>query len=114
MIMDRCPGKQSLRNLDSTIVPCPDCGRLMEFFSDEARRHCRCGRLLLREPLPQCADWCPAAAECMGQVIDAHRLEQRLAEVKDDPRARACLEKIRKRLQEKRQERSAGPESFST
>lgn len=102
--MDRCPGKQSLRFLDSVVVPCPDCGRLVEFFSDEAKRHCRCGRVLLRETLPQCADWCPAAAECLGQVIDLRELEQRMAKVKNDPRAQRCLESIRQRLQEKKKD----------
>ena len=99
---DRCPGKQSLRYLDSSLVPCPDCGRLVEFFSDEAKRPCRCGRVLVCEALPQCAAWCPAAAECLGQVHDLRELEQRLAKVKNDPRAKQCLESIRQRLQKKK------------
>ena len=70
----RCPGKQGLRHLDSVIVPCPGCGQLIEFFTDEAKRPCRCGRILLREALPQCADWCPAAAECLGQAIDLYQI----------------------------------------
>ena len=97
--MDRCPGKQSLRNLDSVVVPCPDCGRLVEFFTDEPKRHCRCGRVLTRETLPQCAQWCTAAAQCLGEAIDLRELERRVAQVKDDPRAKQCLEEIRERLQ---------------
>ena len=98
---ERCPGMQSLRILDSVVVPCPDCGRLVEFFTDEPKRRCRCGRVLLRETLPQCAEWCDSAAECLGNVIDLRELQQRVAQVKNDPRAKACLENIRKRLQEK-------------
>ena len=96
---DQCPGKKSLKYLDSVVVPCPDCGRLVEFFTDEAKRHCRCGRVLLREALPQCAEWCLAAAQCLGQAIDLRELERRVAEVKDDPRAKQCLENVRERLQ---------------
>jgi hypothetical protein len=71
----------------------------VEFFTDEPKRRCRCGRVLLRETLPQCAEWCAAAAECLGQAIDVRELQRRLEKVKDDPRARQCLESIRERLQ---------------
>lgn len=94
----KCPGKIANRNLDSVIVPCPSCGRLVEFFTDEPKRRCRCGKLLLRESLPRCADWCPAAAQCLGEAIDLRELERRLAEIKNDPRAKHCLADIRKRL----------------
>ena len=95
---ERCPGKQSLRQLDSVVVPCPDCGQLVEFFTDEPKRVCRCGRTLLRETLPQCAEWCAAAAQCLGQAIDLRELQRRLAQVKDDPRAKECLEEVSRRL----------------
>ena len=98
---DKCPGKQSTRQLDSVLVPCPDCGRLVEFFTDEPKRRCRCGRALLREALPQCAEWCLAAAQCLGESIDLAELQKRVEQVKNDPRAKACLEAIRERLQEK-------------
>ncbi len=97
-MLDRCPGKQSLRILDSITVPCPDCGRLVEFFTDETKRQCRCGRVLLREALPQCASWCLAAAQCLGQVVDLQEWEQRVAQVKEDPRAKQCRESIRERM----------------
>ena len=98
---DRCPGKQSLRQLDSVVVPCPDCGEPVEFFTDEPKRRCRCGRILLRETLPQCALWCTAAASCLGQAIDLRELQRRLALLKDDPRARQCLENVRQQLQKR-------------
>ncbi len=98
----RCPGRESLKNLDSVVVPCPDCGRLVEFFTDEPKRRCRCGRVLLREALPQCAEWCVAAAECLGEAIDVRELERRVAKLKNDPRAQRCLETIRERLEKKK------------
>jgi hypothetical protein len=99
--MEKCPGKQSLRVLDSVVVPCPDCGRLVEFFTDEPKRRCRCGRVLLREALPQCAEWCLAAAQCLGQAIDIRELKKRVEQVKNDPRARKCLESIQAQLKKR-------------
>ena len=101
---DRCPGKQKLRNLESVVVKCPHCGRLVEFFTDEAKRSCRCGHTLLRESLPQCADWCAAAAQCLGEVIDPRELQQRIEQVQNNPHAKRCLESVRERL--KRQDDS--------
>ena len=94
----KCPGQLAPRNLDSVVVPCPECGKLVEFFTDEQKRRCRCGHLLLREALPKCADWCPAAAQCLGEAIDIRELQKRVAEVKNDPRARKCLESIQEKL----------------
>ena len=56
---------------------------------------------MLRESLPKCADWCPAAAECLGEAIDIRELQRRLEKVKNDPRALKCLASIRERLQKK-------------
>jgi len=91
--------------MDSVCVPCPDCGRIVEFFTDEPKRRCKCGRLLLREALPRCADWCPAAAQCLGEAIDVRELEKRLARIKDDPRAAACLGHVREMLRKKANDR---------
>jgi nicotinic acid phosphoribosyltransferase len=38
----------------------------------------------------------------LGEVIDVRELEARVAKVKDDPRAKQCLESIRERLQKKK------------
>ena len=112
---EKCPGRQSLRQLDSVVIPCPDCGRLVEFFTDEPKRRCRCGRVLLREALPQCAEWCLAAAQCLGQAIDLRELQRRVEQVKNDPRARECLESIRERLEKKKAgEENAGAPGETT
>jgi len=97
-MLNKCPGRMLSRNLDSVVVPCPACGRLVEFFSDEPKRRCRCGHLLLREALPRCADWCPAAAACLGEAIDIRELSRRLARIRNDPKARQCLASIQARL----------------
>ena len=104
-MMSRCPGRMPPRELESVFVPCQECGRLVEFFSDEPKRHCKCGHVMLREALPRCADWCPAAVQCLGEAIDVRELQRRLAEIKNDPRARQCLESIRERLKAKSDEK---------
>jgi len=103
-MLKKCPGQTTSRKLDSVVVPCPACGRLVEFFTDEPKRHCRCGRVLLREAMPRCADWCPAAAQCLGEAIDVRELERRLEQVRNDPRAKKCLQSIRERLKGKSSE----------
>ncbi len=100
-MLGKCPGRMMPRNLDSVVVPCPVCGRIVEFFTDEPKRTCRCGHVLLRESLLRCADWCPAAAQCLGEAVDVRELQRRLSEVRDNPRAKQCLESIRQRLESK-------------
>ena len=65
---DRCPGRQSLRNLDSVVVPCPDCGRLVEFFTDEPKRRCRCGRVLLRFQTTWLCSGCRGEVHLTGRI----------------------------------------------
>ena len=95
--MARCPG-MTPRNLDSVLVRCPACGREVEIFSDEPRRPCRCGHVVWRQVRPRCAEWCPAAAQCLGGTIDAEDLAARLAELRRDPHARQYVQSIRARV----------------
>jgi len=104
--MQKCPG-MSPRDLDSVTVPCPSCGQPVELFTDEPKRRCRCGEVIRREALPRCADWCPAAAQCLGEAVDLQELAERTARIKNDPRAQECLENIRQRLAEKQAHGSA-------
>ena len=98
---NKCPGRMTPRDLESVVVPCPDCGRMVEFFTDEPKRRCRCGKLLLRESLPRCAEWCLAAEQCLGEAVDVRELKRRVEKVKNDPRAKKCLETIQELLRKK-------------
>lgn len=65
----KCPG-QDLRYWkkgDIFDVPCPDCGREVEFFKDDVRRRCpRCGRTIVNPKLDlACAEWCQHAEKCV-------------------------------------------------
>ena len=63
----RCPGQDS-RKITVEIHTCPRCRTELELFSDEAQVRChRCGEIMRRESTPSCADWCPAAKQCLGE-----------------------------------------------
>lgn len=65
--MFRCPG-QDTRKLKVSVLPCPQCGYIVEVFSDELTRPCpQCHTEVAREKLPSCLDWCAAARDCLGE-----------------------------------------------
>ena len=101
-MFDKCPGRtRSSRELHSEELPCPACGRPVELFSDEHARRCSCGHVITREALPSCADWCAAAPACFGDRIDARAHAERLAKIKNDPRAKEYVDSICRQLREK-------------
>ena len=95
----KCPGQESARlNIEAVNVPCPKCGQIVEMFSDEGHRRCKCGHVVTREALPKCAAWCPSAAECFGEAVDVRLLKAKVDQVKNDPKAKECVETIQKLL----------------
>jgi endogenous inhibitor of DNA gyrase (YacG/DUF329 family) len=68
--MARCPGQDQRfwKPQDIFEVPCPGCGRAVEFFRDEPTVKCRgCGRLVVNSRLDLgCAEWCTHADQCLG------------------------------------------------
>ena len=64
----RCPGRFTAAQADSVLVPCPECGLEAEIFGDEQRVKCRCGKLVFRDAVPSCAQWCPEAERCFGSA----------------------------------------------
>jgi len=63
----RCPGQDD-RNIKAQNVKCPDCGFLLEIFSDETKIRCpECKNLVSKERLPSCIDWCKFARDCIGE-----------------------------------------------
>jgi len=63
----KCPGQDS-RNIQVETVKCPDCGYVLEIFSDELRARCpNCKGLICRDRLPSCLDWCKSARDCIGE-----------------------------------------------
>ncbi|MBC8373175.1 MAG: hypothetical protein ISS69_16030 [Phycisphaerae bacterium] len=98
----KCPGSSSSKPLDSTIITCPSCGADVELFSDEPMLRCGCGTVVRREIMPRCADWCPAAADCLGDAADPELLEKRRNEIMNNPHALECIARIAALIKEKR------------
>lgn len=98
-----CPGRDS-RKLDSQIVRCPECGGHVEIFSDEQKVRCHCGNLILREALPACIQWCPAAERCLGEVIDIRAVRKRLAALQEKAGGSDYVRKMQRRIEEARGE----------
>jgi hypothetical protein len=63
-------------SLNTYEIPCPKCGRILEFFSDEIKRRCKCGTVVYRENQPTCAEWCPFAAECLSGILPLEQIEE--------------------------------------
>lgn len=68
--MSKCPG-QNMRFWgpgDIFDVPCPQCGQPVEFFKDDSQRKCKGCNKVIYNPRNDfgCANWCPAARECLG------------------------------------------------
>ncbi len=74
--MKRCPGHMKSISFETYEVKCPECGRVLEFFSDEPKLRCRCGAVVYRETRPTCAEWCPFAAECLAGVLSPEQIEE--------------------------------------
>lgn len=73
-MINRCPG-QDARNIKAEFLNCPCCGYEVEIFSDELKRSCPgCRKIIYREKLPSCTDWCQSVRECIGAVIDSTQL----------------------------------------
>ncbi len=101
-MLNKCPGSTPNKSLDSTVVVCASCGTEVELFSDEPKRRCHCGNIVRRETAPRCADWCPAAAQCLGQATGAKSFEQRRKEVRSNPVAKECLARIAALIEKKK------------
>lgn len=54
---------------------CPKCGRTVEMFADEEKTDCKCGNTVFKNKVPTCVEWCSAAEECLGDVIDVKKVK---------------------------------------
>jgi ribosomal protein S27E len=76
----KCPGQNTRywKKGDIFDVPCPDCGRDVEFFKDDVRRNCpRCGRTIVNPKLDlACAEWCEHAEQCVDDLSGGLKLKK--------------------------------------
>ncbi|HHT9132285.1 MAG TPA: hypothetical protein ACFYED_07345 [Candidatus Tripitaka californicus] len=99
----RCPG--SLKTTAPTIVErrCPKCGRTVEMFGDEEKTECKCGNTVFKDRIPTCVEWCKAAEECLGDVIDVKKIKEeakKRAEKEGDPQFVSKLGELFKKKQQ--------------
>lgn len=66
----RCPGQDPRYWTEDVVsdIPCPECGRSVEFFRDETTARCPgCGHKFRNPKLDlACAQWCAFAEQCLG------------------------------------------------
>lgn len=71
-----CPGQDS-RWLTAALYKCPQCGEMVEMFSDEIKRRClNCKTIVYKEKVPSCIEWCQSAKECLGGKRFKELMEQ--------------------------------------
>mgnify|MGYP001587275365 CR=1 FL=1 len=67
MLAKHCPGSLGFVQPKPEMFRCPNCGRDVEIWSDEAMRTCPlCSKTVFRPGMQSCLDWCKHAKECVG------------------------------------------------
>src|SRR4030042_3881723 len=90
----KCPGTDMKfwKPGDIFDIDCPKCGKRVEFFKDEVKRKCSCGHIIVNPKIDfACAEWCPYAEQCVGEVPEEVKAKQR-QELRDSARERIGLE----------------------
>jgi hypothetical protein len=73
----RCPGQNTMfwKAGDIFEVSCPNCGKTVEFWKDDARRTCTCGHRFLNPKRDiGCLEWCKYAEKCMPDMFKGENL----------------------------------------
>ena len=87
-----CPGAKILRQPQPEIFDCPSCGEEVEIWTDEIRGVCSaCGRVVFREGMMSCLEWCKFAQECVGEEAYDRYMKNRTVGLR-----RKLLETMRK------------------
>jgi len=71
----RCPGSMKTTAPEIIERNCPKCGRTVEMFVDEEKTECKCGNTVFKNRIPTCVEWCSAAEECLGDVMDVKKVK---------------------------------------
>ena len=71
-MVEKCPGQDSRywKKEQAYEVPCPVCGKPVEFFRDDMSRKCGGCGVRFRNPKIDlgCLKWCQYASECISRV----------------------------------------------
>ncbi len=93
----RCPGSMKSTTPEVIERECPKCGRTIEMFADEEKADCKCGNTVFKNKVPTCVEWCSAAEECLGDVVDVKKVK---AEAKKRAKAEGADIEFTERLAE--------------
>jgi putative nucleotidyltransferase with HDIG domain len=92
-----CPGQDTRfwRPSDIFEIPCAECGAMVEFFKDEARRRCpKCKAKVVNPKISiGCAQWCEHAKECLG-------FDPKEAEFADDGETESIVDRLTAAMKE--------------
>jgi len=96
----KCPGSLRSQQAAPREVGCPSCGNVVEIWSDEIKATCKkCGRFVFVDKVPICVEWCSAAEECLGDVVDVKKIKaEALARAKAEgnpERVRQIIEMVK-------------------
>ncbi len=72
----RCPGSMKTMVPEPLERKCPECGSMIEIWSDEEKADCKCGATVFKDAAPTCVVWCSAAEECLGDIFDVKKLKE--------------------------------------
>ena len=93
-----CPGQSTMfwRPSDIYDIPCPACGRAVEFFKTDIRRICKgCGTRILNPRVDfSCAEWCAVAKDCVGPELYGDLKEKQDLDRRREADLKALLETI--------------------
>lgn len=64
-----CPGANNIRGAPTLKEKtCPNCGAVIEMFSNEPAVQCKCGFTAYND-IQSCITWCAFARECVGDEV---------------------------------------------
>ena len=75
-----CPGAIAIKGTpELKEKTCPNCGEIIEIFSNETESKCKCGFVAYNN-IQNCIKWCAFARECVGGEIYDNLDKSRLTE----------------------------------
>jgi Fe-S-cluster-containing dehydrogenase component len=92
-----CPGATRLKEPIPEFFKCPSCASEIEIWTHENSRKCdNCGKIVTRDQVPTCIEWCEYGKECVGEEAYNRYMEA----IKDKGIDKEKLEEAEKRLKE--------------
>ncbi len=105
----RCPGSLKTTAPEPVERKCPKCGRMVEIWSDEEKAQCKCGMTLFKDRIPTCVEWCSAAEQCLGDIIDVKKIKEEAKKRAETEGDHKFFEKVTEMIKKKQEEKKCLP-----